>query len=138
MSEFSFGKNTKVQLESVHPLLQLLAHKAIELTTQDFGVPVGGGYRTAEQQKVSFDQGYSNCDGTIKKSYHQSGLACDFVPWINGKYDWSVKQAFLDVHKAIHAAWDTMDHKGHELVWGGDWKNSWDKPHYELRKLNEI
>lgn len=135
MGKYTLGKVSKAQLEGVNPILKELAYKAIEISTQDFGILPGGGLRTAEEQKKSFDQGYSECDGVIKKSKHQDGSALDFVPYVDGKYTWYNKSAFEAIHLAVTEAWLDMHVAEYKLVWGGDWRGSWDKPHYELRKV---
>ena len=135
MGKYSFGKTSSDQLAEIHPVLRELAYKAIELSTVDFGVPVGGGLRTAEQQRVSYDLGYSKCDGVKKKSKHQTGLAVDLVPYLNGKYTWDNIDAFKSIYAAVMEAWLGMKNKEFTLSWGGNWKGSWDKPHYELTKV---
>jgi peptidoglycan LD-endopeptidase CwlK len=146
---FKFSKQSELKISEVHPLLQELAHLTIQKTTQDFGILSTGGKRTAEEQKVLFDNGFSKCDGTIKKSYHQSGMAIDFVPYVNGGFTYEDKSAFLAVAKAAFESWETIVNKqGLFLHWGGFWgaidKNGngiletndelgWDSAHFELR-----
>jgi peptidoglycan L-alanyl-D-glutamate endopeptidase CwlK len=134
MGKFTFGKVSMAQLDTVHPLLKELAISAIEKSTVDFGILPLGGKRTKTEQKKLFDEKYSKCDGTIKKSYHQSGNALDFVAYVDDQYTWSNKEAFQAIHLAVMEAWLDMHNKEYNLVWGGDWLNAWDRPHYELRK----
>ncbi len=134
MPEFTFGKVSMKQLDSVNPILKELALSAIEKSTVDFGILPLGGKRTKTEQKKLFDQGYSKCDGTIKVSKHQLGEAIDCVPYLDGKYTWDNKEAFQSIHVAMVEAWLDMHNKEYNLVWGGDWKDAWDRPHYELRK----
>jgi len=55
------------------------------------------------------------------KSNHLNGLAVDIVPLKDGKPDWNNQD---DRIVAIM--------KRHGFAWGGDWKKTPDKPHFEL------
>ncbi len=146
---FTFGDASKKHIAGVHDLLQDLAYETIKRSAVDFGVLVNGGLRTAEEQKALFDQGRSKCDGYKVKSYHQSGLAIDFVPYIAGSYTWSNENAFLAIAATALAVWEEVaDKQGYYLHWGGFWsagdlnqnavldpkdRLGWDPPHFELR-----
>jgi hypothetical protein len=109
----------------------------INYTPIDFVVNWDGAFRTAEQQNQKFIDGYSNCDGYKYKSAHQSGLAVDLVPWINGKATWDLEHA-----KALGGAFKTYcNMKGIPIQWGGDWaddgvfqKEDFDPYHFEEKK----
>jgi peptidoglycan LD-endopeptidase CwlK len=147
---FKFSTASKQRISQVHELLQILAYETIKVSPYDFGIISNGGLRTAEEQKELFDKGYSKCDGYNKKSYHQSGLALDFVPYIDGSFTWKNEKAFLSIaNKAFHVWSAIKDTKGYFLHWGGYWsakdlnsnglldindKLGWDLPHFELRK----
>eukprot|EP01029_Cantina_marsupialis_P006149 TRINITY_DN166975_c0_g1_i1.p2 TRINITY_DN166975_c0_g1~~TRINITY_DN166975_c0_g1_i1.p2 ORF type:complete len:171 (-),score=15.65 TRINITY_DN166975_c0_g1_i1:1217-1729(-) len=146
---YKFGKSSTERLREVHELLQLVAKASIQQSTFDFGIPSTGGLRTAEQQKKLFDRGVSQRDGVKKKSYHQYGMALDLIPYINGGYTWSNREAFLVLAKTVFEAWDSIeDTQGLHLHWGGFWrakdlnnnssldledKLGWDLGHFELR-----
>jgi peptidoglycan L-alanyl-D-glutamate endopeptidase CwlK len=130
----AFGKTSTEQLNAINPILKTLAIKTLEKSTVDFGVPSTGGKRTAAEQKILFDKGFSQKDGTIKKSYHQSGNAVDLVPYIDGGLTWENKQAFHELHRAATEAWAEMGITEWTLTWGGDWKTFIDLPHYQLDK----
>ncbi|MCT4602997.1 MAG: M15 family metallopeptidase [Marinifilum sp.] len=146
---YKFGKQSKVRLAKVHHLLQELAYATIKKSEYDFGIPNTGGLRTAEMQKELYDKGYSKLDGYKKKSYHQTGLALDMVPYIEGKYTWQNKTAFLHIARTAFEVWNQLEnHQGLFLHWGGFWrakdlndnnlldlddKLGWDLPHFELR-----
>lgn len=132
---YKFGKGSTEQLNDINPILKELAIKALEKSEVDFGVPSTGGKRTAEQQKALFDKGFSQKDGYIKKSYHQSGNAVDLVPYIDGKLTWADKEAFAKINKAVMAAWAEMNITEWKLTWGGTWKTFVDLPHYEIKKV---
>lgn len=151
----TLGERSLKNLEGVHPHLVEIVKKAIELSKVDFGILNNGGRRTAQAQSVIFDQGNSKCDGYIRKSYHQSGNAVDLVPYIDGKYRWSNKQAFIDILEAFQLAEKELKEKGivpttsyfhHGIYWG--WydmdmdgkltaidKPGWDSAHHELRNF---
>ncbi len=151
---FTFGQGSKARIAEVHELLQKLANDTIAKSPFDFGILKTGGLRTAEMQKELFDKGYSQCDGTIKKSFHQTGKAIDFVPYINGNYTWENKQAFLAIAKTAFEVWEEFEDKqGFHLHWGGFWsakdldgngllepddKLGWDAPHFELRTNEQV
>lgn len=107
----------------------------INYTPIDFIVNWDGAYRTAEQQNEKYQQGYSKCDGYNVKSAHQSGLAVDLVPWINGKATWDLEHA-----KALGAAFKTYcQMRNIPILWGGDWsdngvfdKEDFDPYHFEI------
>ena len=154
---FKFGKRSKKYIATVDPILQELANKAIEISTVDFGVLKSGGLRTAEEQNKLYKAKKSKCDGYEKKSYHQSGRAIDFVPYVDGGYTWNNKQAFLAIGLAVGQAWKEMADEdrtvnGNYLHWGGFWnakdldkdgileeddRLGWDCPHYELRPYKQ-
>lgn len=106
-------------------------------TPIDFGIIENGGYRTAEQQKDLFDIGVSKCDGYKKKSFHQSGLAIDLVPWVSGKYTWDKNHAFflagaflsycnrLKIPVTSGADWDS----------DGNLKDGWDPCHFQIKEI---
>jgi peptidoglycan L-alanyl-D-glutamate endopeptidase CwlK len=130
----AFGKTSTEQLNAINPILKDLATRALAKSAVDFGIPSTGGKRTAAEQKVLFDKGFSQKDGTIKKSYHQSGNAVDLVPYIDGKLTWENKQAFKDINKAVLEAWTEMNIKDWTLTWGGTWTTFVDLPHYQITK----
>jgi peptidoglycan L-alanyl-D-glutamate endopeptidase CwlK len=68
----------------------------------------------------------TNCDGVQIKSNHQSGDAIDIVPFENNRAIWP--KPFDPRWKQIA---DVM--KNHGFIWGGDWKNFIDCPHYQRK-----
>lgn len=150
---YKFGKQSIKNIHTVNPLLQELAARMIEISKVDVGVLSTGGLRTAEQQNEIFNIGNSECDGYDKKSYHQTGLAIDFVPYINGKYTWNNKWAFLEIKKAVDKAWEDILHGNYYLHSGIYWgakdlngngileitdKMGWDAAHHELRLTPQV
>ena len=150
---YSWGKNSVKHINTVNDIGQKLSQKIISRLIYDAGVLNTGGLRTAEMQHDIFIAGNSECDGYEKKSYHQSGLAIDFVPYVNGTFTWNNGLAFLTNAKTIFECWDEMvaagENQDYYLHWGGYWgdqdldgdqlleitdKLGWDMAHFEFRK----
>jgi peptidoglycan L-alanyl-D-glutamate endopeptidase CwlK len=135
MGKFSFGRVSSEELDKINPILKTIALKAIDKSTVDFGIIKQGGIRTAEEQHKLFLEGRSTIDGLVKPTTHQTGMAMDLIPYINGNYTWDNHEAFHTINKCVLDAWKEMNNKEFKLIWGGDWKTFLDMPHYELRKL---
>lgn len=153
MGKFVYGRSSRRRMNGVHELLIEVAERALDKSTEvDWGVGPYGGLRTAEVQNHLYKKGRSRADGYKKKSYHQTGLAIDLVPWINGKFTWANAAAFLEIRKLMFESWKDMAKENKVppktyLHWGGFWsakdKNrdgiqqpnelGWDAPHFELR-----
>lgn len=147
-----WGKVSVKSINTVHKILQIIAQKIIIISPYDITVLGNGGKRTARQQNVIYLAGNSGCDGYIKLSYHQSGLAIDFIPYVGGP-TWNNAKAFLTIAKLIFQIWEEIKVSGitedYYLHWGGFWnakdldkdgllevtdRLGWDLAHYELRK----
>lgn len=150
---FSWGKRSVKNINTINNIGQIFANRLILRSPFDMGVLNTGGKRTAEMQYDIFLTGNSKCDGYKKKSYHQSGLAIDLVPYINGAYTWNNGFAFLSIAKEALKLWSEMveagEDQGYYLHWGGYWgdkdldgdqlleitdKLGWDMAHFEFRK----
>lgn len=130
-------------MEGVVPKLINVAHRALEITPVDFGIPLLGGYRTFEQQRKQFDLRRSLCDGRFKISPHQVGHALDFYALDNGKPSWN-KALLGTVAAAFLQAGNELDVP---LEWGGFWNKSvrpdmaghyfgWDCGHIQIAGVN--
>jgi len=141
MATYILGKNTTKNLETLlisgtgeSQLLVRAVKDFICDTPIDFCVIENGGFRTTEDQQKLFRKGVSKCDGINKKSYHQSGLAVDLVPWVNGKPTWESKHAFY-LAGAFMAYCNRMDLP---ITPGADWnrdgnlKDGWDPCHFQI------
>ena len=93
MSGFKFGGRSNEKLATIHKALQLTAHKALSYGMADFCV--FDGRRTAEEQNKLFNDGKSQCDGYKVLSYHQSGMAMDCVPVLQGKLTWDKSNSLV-------------------------------------------
>ena len=117
-------------LKGVHPDLQKVVKRAIEITSIDFKVTEG--LRSVEQQKKNVAKGVS----TTMNSRHLTGHAVDLVPLkdvnndgtVDAKemYSWPV---YYDLAKIIKQAAKDV---GVTVEWGGDWKSFKDGPHWQL------
>ncbi|MCT4590518.1 MAG: M15 family metallopeptidase [Carboxylicivirga sp.] len=130
---FEFSNRSLKRLEGVNPQLIELMKKAIARSPIDFGIPADGGKRTAERQKELYDKGVSKCDGTITKSYHQSGNAVDVYAYVDGKASWDVEHLAMIAGVVLSVAAEM----NLNVRWGGTFGSrvfkGWDRPHFEIR-----
>lgn len=125
---FEFSQKSKDRRKGVDQRLIQISDLALEISNIDFGIPGDGGFRSPKRQKELFDLGKSKCDGTIRKSKHQSGKALDFYAYVNGKASWEKEHLAIVAAAHLQAA----SQLGYKLEWGGNW-NSWqDFPHIQL------
>lgn len=155
---YYLGKRSIANQDGVSPYLQMVNIRAISICSSDYGVLESGGERTAREQHQIFTDGHSKCDGYEKLSYHQSGNALDTVPYIDGKYTWSNRQAFIDIldawkqaeielrklnmipddiyiHHGIYWNWQDLDNDGILEITD---KLGWDAAHHELRSKPQV
>ena len=118
--KYSLGTRSRQNLSGVHPDLVKVVELAIKITKQDFVVIEG--IRNIDRQRQLVKEGKSK----TLNSRHLTGHAVDICPY---PVDWSNIEKFQAIN-------DAMDQAAKELnisiEWGGDWKNAWDKPHYQL------
>ena len=115
---YLLGKDSKKNLQGVHPNLVKTVELAITLTKQDFTVYEG--LRTLKRQKVLVKQGYSR----TLDSYHlpqadKLGHAVDLVPWINGHPVWDWDGCY-EIALAMDTAATQLGYAS-MIVWGGAW-----------------
>ena len=134
MSTFEFSTRSLLRLQGVDEELYKLMKLALSRSPIDFGIPEYGGLRTAEDQKKLFDKGLSKADGTIKKSYHQTGKAVDVFAFVNGKASWDEQHLSLIAGVALSCAKEL----GLNVTWGGTFGSKefkgWDRPHFQIEK----
>lgn len=121
VSEFYFGSQSTLKLETCHPTLQRIAHRALATTPVDFTIVHG--FRGEQEQNALYDRGASKLQWP--ESEHNAmrdGLPCsraiDFAPWIHGDIPWNDTHLFAMLAGVFFAA---ADHVGARLRWGGDW-----------------
>jgi peptidoglycan LD-endopeptidase CwlK len=112
----------KRDLEELHPLVRAKVKAVLaDLKKAKLNFEVFEAYRTPERQRRLFNQG-----GVTKadawQSYHQYGMAVDFVLKENGQWSWDTSGGRL-------AQWEQMNDIGraHGLE-----PLSWEKPHLQL------
>ena len=155
---YTLGKRSLNNISGCHSYIQMIVKRAITLSIFDFGIIKNGGLRTIEMQSDIFKNGYSKCDGIIKKSYHQSGKAVDLVPYVDGNYTWKNKAAFIGVlqawneaeiqlkkellipetiyfHHGIFWNWEDLDKDG--VIEITD-RLGWDAAHHEIRTKKQL
>lgn len=119
---YVLGTVSKNNLKGVHPDLVKVVEKAITLTEIDFRVTEG--LRSKTRQIELVNKGASK----TLNSRHITGHAVDVVALIGGsvRWDWplydKIAKAFKQAAKELNIP----------IVWGGDWKNFKDGPHFEL------
>lgn len=118
---------TQGNLSEVHPDLQAVAARAIELCKErglDFICT--DGHRTVEEQRHFVATGKSK----TMNSRHLGGLAIDVVAYKNGRCDyvWEDQKELWEVFK------EAADELDIPIEWGGNWKNFKDTPHIQLSK----
>lgn len=119
---FSFSKRSNASLVGVHPDLDAVTRRALQLTTIDFVVTEG--LRSLDRQKELLAAGKSK----TLKSRHLTGHAVDLCPLPMGKVSWDL-QHFQPLAVAMKQAAKELNVP---IVWGGDWTSFVDAPHFEL------
>jgi peptidoglycan L-alanyl-D-glutamate endopeptidase CwlK len=120
------------RLLGVEPLLCQIVRAAIQHCPYEFQIAWMGGVRDATEQKALYDDGKSKCDGVIKLSLHQKGMAFDIICYDENRVlSWDV-DIFTEVANWIRHVAETQFNT--ELEWGGDWKRFKDRPHFQLNK----
>ncbi|MEZ8619097.1 M15 family metallopeptidase [Vibrio splendidus] len=129
INTFVLSVRSQNKMRGVHPDLQRVVRRALELTPFDFGIT--SGQRSAKEQNALFKKGASQLDGYSKKSRHQTGHAIDFVVYDeNSQVTWGFSY-YEQVSWAFKQAARELDVP---IVWGGDWVSFKDGPHVELDK----
>lgn len=125
---FKFSAASANRLQTVDVRLQAIANYALEISKVDFGIPVSGGIRTAEEQNELYHVGQSQLDGYNKKSFHQTGMALDVYAFVNGRASWGKEHLAMVAAAMLQSASEL----GYKLEWGGLWRNFEDYPHFQL------
>ena len=125
---FILSEKSKANMCCVDERLIRIAHRAIQITKIDFGIPNTGGIRSDKAQNKLFKEGRSKADGYQKRSKHQEGKALDFYAWVDGAVSWE-KEHLAQVAAAFLQAANDLDIK---IRWGGLFKSFTDMPHIEL------
>ncbi len=122
MGKWEFSPRSEREMRGIHPKLRKIADLALEYSELDFIVT--DGKRTLAEQRAYVRKGASK----TMRSKHLTGRALDFVALVDGRISWE-SGPMTKVAKAFKKASKEL---GIPIVWGGDWRGSWDKPHIEL------
>lgn len=117
-----FGTKSLYHLKSCHPLLQEVAHAAIEFT--DFSVICG--YRDKANQTHAYLTGASRAKWPKSKHNQMPSLAMDVCPY---PVDWNAIKEFKRVANYILVAAQNM---GIDIEWAGNWKEFPEFGHFQL------
>lgn len=99
---FKFSKKSLQILSSVKVQLQDLMNEIIKVSKIDIGIIAG--IRTAEEQNYIYNSQASKCDGYVKRSKHQDGLAIDFICYKDNKITYDIKYYYYIVGLAEEIA----------------------------------
>lgn len=122
-SAFRFSQRSRQNLD-VHPDLQKVVERALELSPIDFIITDGG--RTHEEQVQLVANGASK----TMHSRHLGGFAVDYVALVSRRVCYDL-EPMTEIANAFKAAAEEL---GIPIKWGGDWKSFKDTPHIELCK----
>ena len=146
--EYKFGKRSLDNLKNVHPDLVKVMMAAIKNSPVDFTVTEG--LRSQARQQEIWKQGrftkepiVTYKDGVKKLSNHQDeadgkkdnlGSTVDLYTFFLGQ----VQVGHKDTVKNLKLIAAHIKKVAAELkigiTWGGDWKNPYDPPHFELKR----
>jgi hypothetical protein len=101
------------------------------LATSEIDFTIVCGHRGKEAQDKAVANGDSKAPFPTSRHNSMPSEAVDVCPWVDGKLAWDNVTAFTNL--ALHIK-ETAARLGVGLKWGGDFKGSWDKPHFELAR----
>jgi len=117
-------------LEGVHPDMERVVLRAAALSPIPFRVTEGR--RTLARQRELVRTGMSK----TLNSRHLTGHAVDIVPMVDVTGDGRVTGEDMWHHaqlvKLSPYIKQAFKAEGVPYDWGGDWRNAWDKPHWQL------
>ncbi|MHA7880370.1 MAG: M15 family metallopeptidase [Saccharospirillum sp.] len=118
--------------EHLHPAFRAKASSVLDSLAEE-GLPfrIFEGYRSPQRQRYLYAQGRTRAGAIVTKakpwqSYHQYGVAADFVLYENGRWCW-------DDRGKRRKWWQRL----HEIAWEhGLEPLSWELPHLQLKNLS--
>lgn len=129
---------TKIDFDRLHPLVANRGESFIRLAHSclDLEVRLTSGYRSAKEQNALYAQGRSEPGRVVTnakagQSYHNYGLAVDFVIIHNNETDYDLN---TDRNRNDIPDWQELGELGRALgfEWGGDWNSFPDYPHLQM------
>lgn len=120
------------RLQQLHPKIRDKAidayNEAVKVTPVGVHPYITQTMRTFAESDNLYAQGRTKQGSIVTnakagQSYHNYGLALDFMLIINGKDSWTIDHNWMVVVNIF---------KAHGFVWGGDFKSILDQPHFEM------
>lgn len=120
------------RLEELHPAIRdkaLAAYReAVRITPVGIHPFITESLRSFERSNQLYAQGRTKpgkivTNAKAGQSYHNYGLAIDFVNLVNGKMKWLVDENWMKVVNCF---------KAQGFTWGGDFRSIKDNPHFEM------
>lgn len=124
--------NSIERLNQLHPLIRekaLLAYnQAVRITPKGIHPYITQTLRTFKESDALYAQGRTTKGSIVTnakagQSYHNYGLALDFVIQKDEVFNWAVDANWMLVVNIF---------KKNGFEWGGDWKSFKDFPHFEM------
>lgn len=146
---YKLGERSLKNLEGVHPNLVKLMKATITNSPVDFTITEG--VRSIKRQQELYSYGrtrlnpdtgrmdrVTNKDGVKNKSNHQAkpdgfGHAVDLYPFFSGKVQVNHPDTIKNLKLIATHIKNVAKELGIGITWGGDWKNPFDPPHFELK-----
>ncbi len=119
---YKFSNRSKSNLNGCDAKLQILFEQVIE----EFDCSVICGHRKRKEQNDAFLRGNSKLRFPHSKHNSKPSRAVDVVPY---PIDWDNIDRFEELSVIVKRIAHEL---GIEVVWGGDWKNIVDMPHWEI------
>ena len=116
----AYKEAVRITPVGVHPFITETM-RSFERSDALYNQPWDGIDNDGDGKIDEVDEKVTNAKGG--QSYHNYGLAIDFVNQINGVAKWTVDDNWKKVANVF---------KKHGFVWGGDWKSFKDYPHFEM------
>lgn len=117
----AYQEAVEVTPKGVHPFV-VEGCRSFQRSTDLYNQPWDGKDNDGDKKIDEADEKVSN--SKAGQSYHNYGLALDFMLQINNKDSWNVDKNWILVANVF---------KKHGFDWGGDWKSFKDYPHVEMR-----
>lgn len=135
-------ERTEKTIKTLLPQLQLIARKFVDEVKNKMGIDivVASGLRTFEKQDKLYCKGRPNDEYCIKKKLPTAGKIVTNKKGGEGNHNFGrafdvylKKNGVIDIHSALNPKIAQIG-KDLGLIWGGDWKDFTDMPHFELPK----
>jgi len=120
------------RLMMLHPAIRAKAlaayHEAVRITPKNVHPYISQTLRSFKESDDLYAQGRTKPGNIVTNapggsSYHNYGLAIDFVNYVNGLPKWTVDDNWMKVVNVF---------KAHGFAWGGDFHSIKDYPHFEM------